>query len=605
MIAFDVESTGLSPFKGDQMFALSIYDGKKNYYWSWPVDLRNRKVDYSKTSSEQLDIITKFLCSNEDKVGHNVKFDLKMIKKCLGIVVNTPIHDTMIAAKCCNASEPKFGLKELSQKYLKITDKDEKDLKKEVIRLRSKVKKFAKLGISPENDYFLAPELCKKYCCMDTYRTYKLFEFYKEGMKQLNVLHTYNKEMKLLPIFLAMEERGVRIDHLHCINEIKRCNQELETIRKEVVKHSTNKSLNLNSSQQLAKFLFTDLKLQPVKETKGGNLSTDVSVLKYYKDIPAVNLLLKYRGLEKGKSYFEGCLEDISLDEFRTVKDLPEWTYFSVHPDWRQYGAKTGRVSCANPNLTNVANEETSSGENVQNIRPVYTVRQGYRWLIADYSQLELRIFASRSGEPTLLEAFRRGRDVHDETRKSIDLLASLPEKRGRKIAKNINFLKINGGGAGTLSEKYDVPYSDAVNFLKAYDEKYTTINEHINACAEFAVNNDCLMINAYNRKIPIEFENAYTQASSSDIQSSAADLVKNAMIRIHNYFLEKNFDAHILMMIHDELVIEINEKIFTYALAAKIKSLMENTDGVFEIPMPVECSYSTTNWAEKKKMDL
>lgn len=612
MIAFDVETTGLSPYHGGQVFAVSTCDDKFNtYYWEFSVNLNTRKVLFNEEGLKEgsyLPLIKLLTDPEVEKVGHNTKFDLKMLKH-MGIEVQGKIHDTLIAAKACYTNEPTYGLKELARKYVDFSPDDEQLLKKQVTEYRAKAKKLGlTIGKNVSEDYWLPNamgaknNLCKLYNINDSIRTMKLWKFYEQGMKELKVRHTYNKEMRLYPIVIAMEERGVRVDSIKCLESINNCTIKMADSEVVVKSYSSNKQLNLNSPKQLIAFLYDTLQFPVEKVTPSGQPSTDSSVLKKHKNHPAISALLEYRGLEKGIGYFKGYLETAVDDKEKNIADLANWKTKCLHPWFHQWGANTGRFSCSNPNLQNVSNDETSGGESVVNVRQVFVPREGFLWLSFDYSQLELRIFASRAQERKMLDAFKAGRDIHDETRRAI--LSSFDEKHGRKIAKNINFLKVFGGGANTLSEKYDIPIVEARDFLQRYSIAFPRMDEYIKEQTQSASKKGYI-INAFNRKVYTDPDRPYA-ATNYDVQSSAADLMKNAMIRTNDYLKEnEELDCHLILTIHDELVFEVSQKKASKSLAKKLKELIEDHSGVFSISTPVEVSYTNTSWADKTELEL
>lgn len=611
MIAFDVETTGLSPYHGGKVFAISICDEQfKTEYWEFTVNEKTRSVLFSDFGIREGKWwrLNEFLCNSHiEKVGHNTKFDIKMLHH-MDIEVRGKIHDTLIAAKACYTDEETYALKPLAAKYVDIPADDEKALKTQVTEYRAKAKKLnLSLGKNTSEDYWLPNalgaklNLVKRYCIQDSIRTMKLWKFYEQGMKELKVRHIYDKEMRLYPIVIEMEQRGVRIDLQQCLLSMIDCNDKMFNAKAIVHKYCSNGQLNLNSPKQLVSFLYNELKLPKEKVTSFGQPSTDASVLKKHRNHPAISALLDYRGQEKGLGYFKNYIENAVDDKIKTIDDMPNWQTKCLHPWFHQWGANTGRFSCSNPNLQNVSNDETSSGESVVNVRQVFIPRQGYIWLSFDYQQLELRIFASRADERKMLDAFQSGRDIHDETRRAI--LSNLNEKLGRKIAKNINFLKVFGGGAKTLSEKYEIPIVEAKDFLQRYSVAFPRIDEYIAGQAREA-NKRGYIINAFNRKVYVDPDRPYT-ATNYDVQSSAADLMKNAMISTYDYIKEKELDVHLVLTIHDELVFEVKQKQATKSLAIQLKKLIEDHSGVFQIKTPVDISYTRTNWTEKTELEL
>ena len=286
IIAFDTETTGLSSYHGAEVFAISTCDENfKTHYWEFIVDEKTRKVCFSDFGLREgyWNILLNTLCNDKiDKVGHNTKFDIKMLKH-MGIEVQGKIHDTLIAAKACYTNEETYGLKELASHHINFPIEDESLLKTQVQEYRRKAKSIRdyKIGNKLETDYWLpinmgaTNNLCKKYCINDSIRTMRLWKFYEEGMKELKVRHTYNKEMLLYPIVIEMEERGVRIDDKACLQEIVECNKRMEETASILKMASNNIQINLNSPKQLVNFLYNDLHLPIEKNTPSGQPCTD------------------------------------------------------------------------------------------------------------------------------------------------------------------------------------------------------------------------------------------------------------------------------------------------------------------------------------------
>lgn len=616
-IVIDTESTGLNTWLDHEAFCVGAYDGKDYYYWEWLVDLDTRKVKY-KYDDDFFELQKLLYESPHLKFGFwNAKHDLRMLEKIfVGRKIENEYHEVSYMCKACNTMEDSYALKKISAKYLSIPDTDEKDLQKQVSKYKALYKKRydKKLEEGIKQFYWLPAamgstvNLNKRYNLLDCKRTWEALEFFSQGMQDLNVEHTYRKEMRLLPIVYEMENRGVRIDYKTLKTEqaqIRVLEAQAEKETRELF--NVGPDFNFDSPKQLIELLFNREKLPVQKETKKGNISTDVTTLKKLRDKhPGVDKLLQKRGYGKGLDYLN-TYEKFGVIEHIVNSQNGDWVdksdYRTIHANFNPWGTTTGRFSCNDPNLLNVTSEETSSGENVVDARHLFIPRQGYYWLIIDYAQQELRIFASRAQEEGMLNAFKAGRDIHDEVRRSVKRLAALPEKRGRKIAKNINFTKINSGGAKVLYEKYEIPLNDGRIFLKDYDNTYPIAKQHAEDMTRLG-HSQGYIYNAYNRKLMLEKGFEY-RASSYDIQSSACDVMKNAMIDCNNYIKEKDIDCHIVLQIYDELIFEVNKKCITKSLVRALRDMMENHRGVFSIPLPVDISITETNWRKKQKVTL
>lgn len=625
-IAIDTETTGLSSYHGARPFMLQAAwrvddDAIAHAVVQFPVNPVTREVDYTKpSSSKQYDLILDFLYDDSvSKVFHNAKFDLKMLA-AMPVEVRGPIEDTLLAARTCFTLEESYGLKKLAKKYLEIDDVDESALKKSVIKARNLAKKKYpeyKLGDNLEEDYWLPHHLdsnndfCEIYGVLDVKRTIQLWEFYQQGLTELNCWRAYNLEMELMPVLIQMENRGIRLDYNKNLQQISYCWREQAKCKKEFIRTSKcDSEININSWQQLV----------PVLKNAGVNVeSTAKEVLDAFiptdpelKNTPlgwdyeCLYWLLSYKGYEKGVGYFKDYVTRSYQDSNRSVDDMLDWNNcYAISPWFNQANTVTWRLSCNSPNLQNVSNPETSGGFNVVNARVVFGPRPGYTWYHFDYSGLEMRIFASRANEPYMLEAFRNGRDIHDECRKRVPELLALPPKVGRKLAKNVGFCKIFGGGAGALVKYVNQPEDYCRGIIKAYDKEFPTIVSYIRRIASSGRTSGYIK-NAFGRNINVDPEYSY-RACNYDVQSSAADLMKRGMIKV-NHFLKndpRKLDAHIVLSIHDEIVVEIKKEHAFKSVILKIKELMEDHEGAFCIDMPVEVEKTSTYWSEKSSWGL
>lgn len=361
-----------------------------------------------------------------EKVFHNAKFDVRMLAG-LGLPTRGVVHDTMFMAHICNTQEPTFGLKPLAKKYLAFPDDDEEALKKLVRRLRNKAKKQGwKIaydeGVNAqgdpvkkscvEADYWLprafdpADQTCAVYNRRDTERTMGLFEFYQYGLDQVGQREIYEREQRLWYVTYELEERGVRVDP----EEVKR---QIETFHDELKnwlgvlrsKPYGGPSFNPDSNAQLQRLFFQKLRIPVKKYTEKGAPKVDVMSLGEHLKHPAVDALFRYRACRNGLVNFFR-----KYDRLRVLGADGVW---AIHPNFQQLGPVTGRFSCREPNLQNVANAITTRSPMPIQARIPFGPRPGYRWYLIDYSQLEVRIFADVADEAMMKQALAEGKDLH------------------------------------------------------------------------------------------------------------------------------------------------------------------------------------------------
>lgn len=608
IIACDTETTGLRVFSKDKPFAIGIagLDGSTDYV-EYQVNGADREVMYP--PEWHAHPIIKLL---EDpkvvKVFHNAKFDLHMLYS-IGVDVQGPIHDTMFMAKIACNLEENFKLKPLAKKYLGIPTDDEDDLKSAVLAARQMLGNVFQIGSNIYEDYWLPSytmaedKLCEKYCVQDCLRTIGLYKYYWQALRELGFRKTYYAEMRLLKLIIRMERRGVQFNKHGVAEERSRLVQEAGRAEQEVYKGFGFK-FNINSGDQLGGAIRDKLKPSKTKLTPTGKMSVDNKALKYisqnepvYK--PLIDNILRYRGADKGASYFDNYSSFAVRDNY----DLLGYAPLAIHPSFDQLGALTGRFSCREPNLQNVPSAETSAGDFVANGRLAFRPREGYDWYCFDYSQLEARLFASDANEEFMLQAFAEGRDLHNEVRERMSVLSRLPQEQGRKLAKNVGFCKLYGGGPKALFVRYDIPFDEGKALFASYDASFPGIARYISTITN-ACRTQGYITNAYGRTIFVDKEEPYKGVNYT-IQSNAADLIKGAMLRIDSYLRRRGYDAHIVLQVHDELVIEINKRQVSDELLCDIKLLMEDHQGVFNIPTPVDAAKVIGNWSKKEKLIL
>jgi DNA polymerase-1 len=594
IIAIDTESTGLSTWRGDRPFAISIcWEDESIQYWEFEVNPKTREIKI-----QDVFYISNFIEIIEDeKIEKVFHHDMRMLES-INVNVKGKIHDTSIAARCTNTLEDNVKLKYLSRKYLGMNNDDEEELQKAVMFYRKKAKGLGyKIGDKVQEDYWIPKlfdkgnELCEKYCCLDSIRCMRLHKFYQEAMKEFKVKHTYEKELELLHILYEMEGKGLYTSLDRINRGIEHCLKKSLELEQEVFRKWG--TTNLDSPKQLGPYLRDKMSVPIIEKTPSGEIATGLPILKRYTDYsPGLELLFKRAAYETVRGYYEN---------YRY-----HYTDGFIHGSLKQFDTKTFRLSSVDPNLQNIANPETSGGnisyireDELVNARSCFGPRPGKMWLVIDYKQLELRIFASRGKVKKLVKVFLDGGDPHETTRISCPFLAAMPPKQGRKIAKNTNFTVINVGGANALYEKYAIPIEQGEIVVKEFKAVYEETSVRAKECEQFAKQYGYIL-NAYNDKIFVDREFAY-RGTSYDIQSSAARLIKRAMLNLQKYFKERQMDTiYLLLQIHDELIIEMDLDDYNDVIVGDIKDIMENHGGAFVIPTPVDVSLCFENWSKK-----
>jgi DNA polymerase-1 len=398
-------------------------------------------------------------------------------------------------------------------------------------------------------------------------------------------------EVPLIPVLVDMESTGIVVDRA-LLGEMSRgFNKELVQLELDIYR-AAGGEFNINSTPQLRTVLFERLKLPVQKRTKTG-ASTDVEVLEQLAalghEVPC--LLIEYRELTKLKSTYVDALPGYVGPDGR------------VHTSFNQTGAATGRLSSSDPNLQNIPVRTKRGGE----IRRAFVAPAGHLLLIADYSQIELRLLAHFSGDPSFVAAFQRSGDIHRQT---AAVIFGVPEERVtgemRARAKTINFATIYGQGALALSRQLGITLEEAKAFIKQYFERFAGVRAWLDRTIEEARQKGFVETLFGRRRYISELRDrnfsirAFGErtATNSPLQGSAADLIKIAMIRIHAAIEQADLRAKMVLQVHDELVFEIPEGERSVA-GALVKREME---GVANLRVPLLVTLGAgKNWIDAK----
>lgn len=400
-----------------------------------------------------------------------------------------------------------------------------------------------------------------------------------------------NLEKPLAAVLAEMEGCGIKIDVPFLKAQSEALAARLETLQTEIRKVADNPDLNINSRDQLAELLYDKLNLQAGKKTATGKRSTAVSVLEpLAEQHPVVKKILDYRELAKLKSTYLDPLP--RLVNSKTGR---------VHTTFNQMVAATGRLSSTNPNLQNIP-IRTDIG---RQIRRGFIAEEGFRLLVADYSQIELRILAHIAGEPALLEVFRSGEDIHRRTAAQVlGVKADAVTADMRRIAKIINFGVLYGMSAHRLTRELGIEYDEADLFIKNYFKGYPKVKQYIDDTLVFARKNGYVetllgrrrMIPDINSKNRNAREYAERTAYNMPIQGTQADIIKLAMITLAPKLRE--LESHLLLQVHDELVVEVPES-HSEEVASCVQETMEQA---YELSVPLVAEVGVgDNWLEAK----
>ena len=489
------------------------------------------------------------------KIACDVKAALLALER-LGVEARGFHHDVMLYAFLLDADPAGCSLEELAHRRLDL-----------------------KLGAAPEQHADITLELW----------TQLWPEVQKRGLAEL-----YNSiELPLTRVLARMECTGIRIDPV----ELRRLSElmEGEISRLTVEVHAlAGKPFNISSPQQLGKVLFEDLGLPaPVKYGKGKTISTAADVLDgLAAEHEIVRKVLEYRQLTKLKGTYVDALP--ALLDARTAR---------LHTSFNQAGAATGRLSSSNPNLQNIPIRTALGRE----IRAAFVPRDGWKLMVADYSQIELRLLAHMSGDELLVEAFRNGEDIHTRTAAEVmDVPPLMVTPEARREAKAVNFGIVYGISGFGLAAQLGITRAEAEKYIRNYFARYTGVRRFLDeTIAEVRRTGVTRTLFGRERPIPdINSRNANARgfaertAVNSPLQGTAADLIKLAMVRIDAALSEGGFRSAMLLQVHDELVFECPPEEVN-AVRAMVKREME---GVRELSVPLVVDVGVgANWRDAK----
>ncbi len=569
-ICFDTETDGPDPVTA-KMVGIALC-AQEESAWYIPVNVEDA------LSEDEAGKLLEPLLGNEQitKIAHNYKFD-RLILDAAGIELKGPVFDTMVAGYLIDSSQ-RLKMDSLAKKYLDY----------EPIPIEKLIGK----GRTQKSMADIPYKEIKDYACEDADITYRLFKILKKKLKEDDLLEIAETlEFPLIDVLSKMELNGVHIDTEMLEGFSRELASDLISLEKTIFE-KTGEEFNLNSPQQLGHVLFEKMKLPAGKKTKTGQFSTSESVLsKLAVEYEVPSLVLDYRSLSKLRSTYVDSLP--KLVNKKTGR---------IHTDFNQTVAATGRLSSSNPNLQNIPIRTERGRE----IRKAFVPESGFKILAADYSQVELRVIASISEDENMIEAFKNGQDIHARTAKEIFELDSINDvtPNHRRKAKEVNFGIPYGVSAYGLASRLGISNAEGKEMIDQYFERFPGIKKYIDETVVFAKENGYVAtLLGRRRYIPdINSRNwnvrgfAERTAINMPIQGTAADIIKLAMIEIHNYLEKETLKSRMLLQVHDELVFEISEE-EKEEVPNRIKELMENA---FELAVPLDVDMGLAdNWLE------
>lgn len=569
--AFDTETEGLDPLTAGLVgmsFAI-----REQEAWYVPV---------SANREEATDIVLRLAPALQhpeiEKVGQNIKFDILALRK-YGVRVKGPLFDTMLAHYLLNP-ELRHGMDYLAETYLKYKTVPIEDL------IGPKGKKQASMRTVPI-------EQIKEYAAEDADVTLRLKHYFAPLLKQEGLESLFfEMEMPLIYVLAEMEVTGVKLDTNALKQSSEVLSQQLSALE-ESIYDLAGQSFNINSTKQVGEILFDKLKLdEKAKKTKTGGYSTSEEVLEKIRGKhPIVDKLLEYRGIKKLLSTYIDALPALIHPE--TGK---------IHTSFNQAVTATGRLSSTNPNLQNIPVRDELGRE----IRKAFIADDDdCIFFSADYSQIELRLMAHLSNDPHMVEAFCSGADIHAATAAKIyGIPVEEVTSDMRRKAKTANFGIIYGISVFGLAERLSIPRAESKELIDGYFQTYPRIKEYMEESIRVAKEKGYVET-LFKRKrfLPdINSHNAIVRgyaernAINAPIQGSAADIIKLAMIRIHQRFEAEHLKSRMILQVHDELNFNVRKEEFD-----RVKEIvLDCMEHVLQLRVPLiaDCGEGK-NWLE------
>ena len=567
---FDSETTGLDPFS-DKLLGLS-FSWQKNQAYYLPTAALNQIKN---------DLLLIFKNPKIKKIGHNIKYDLEVLKES-GWEIKGIYFDTMVASYLLNPGNRQHNLDTLAFIELGYQMQPIEDL----------------IGQGPKQINMSAVPLEKLawYSCEDADLTFQLYQKLKKDLENEGMFGLFEElEMPLIEVLAAIEKNGVKLD-LKLLNKLSQAtNGDLELLEKKIYK-VVGKKFNIASPQQLKEILFEKLKISTsgLGKTKTG-ISTAAGELEKLKgQHQVIDLILEFRELAKLKNTYLDALPKLI-----NPKDQ------RVHTSFNQTVTATGRLSSSNPNLQNIP-IRTKRG---QEIRKAFVAEQGYKIVKADYSQIELRIVASLANDKNMLSAFESKTDIHTKTAAAInDLKISEVTPVLRRQAKEINFGVLYGMGPWGLAQRTGLSGQAAKKFIDKYFQTYKEVKKYLAETIAIAKTRGYVETFYGRRRYLPEINSSLHQvragaermAINMPIQGTAADLIKLAMIHIHQQLPKISPATKMILQVHDELVFEVPEK-EVKKVAGFIESAMNS---VYKLRAPIATEASAgPNWGITEKL--
>ncbi|MFA7277129.1 MAG: DNA polymerase I [Pseudobdellovibrionaceae bacterium] len=583
-LAVDTETTGLTPAIADLVgISLATRPGRACYipvghsFGTGLLDNLDKAQLVQAKIGEILPVLQPFFTDPTiAKIGHNIKFDLQMLRKA-GFDIDRP-EDTMLLSYVLDGTAHGHGLDDLARDFCGHTM-----ISYDSVTGTGKSRiSFAQVGL----------EKAKDYAAEDADLTLQLYHIFKPRLAREKMTHVYEDiERPLVPVIARMEECGVRVSPEVLRRLSQNFAEKIAALEGEI--HAlAGHPFNIASPKQLGQVLFEELGLQGGSKTKTGDWSTSADILEVLAEQghAIVEKVLDFRHLSKLRStYTESLQEEINP---RTGR---------VHTSFAMALTNTGRLSSSDPNLQNIPIRSQEG----RMIREAFIAKEGHVLLSADYSQIELRLVAELAGIKALKEAFAHGEDIHARTASEvlgIPLTEVTPDIR--RQAKAINFGIIYGISGFGLAKQLGCSVGEASTYIKTYMARFPELGAYMeskrNEARQYGyvktlAGRKCVIAGIHDKN-PSRRNFAERQAINAPLQGTAADIIKIAMIQLDNALRDGMIEASLLLQVHDELVFEV-PRAKAEGIAQKVKEIMESVSPL-SLPLLVATGWAS-NWAE------
>ena len=578
LVAVDTETSSLNPLEA-KLIGISLCSKEGISYYVPMAHNSGKNVSLEK-SLKKLKIILED--KSIKKIGQNIKYDIMVLKK-YGIQIN-PFEDTMLLSYTLDAGLNRHNLDLLSEIHLGHKTIQYKDL----VGSGKKKLNFNEVDTNKATEY----------AAEDADVTFRLYKYFKTRLDEDKLNGIYeNFEKPMVSVLSKMEENGIKVDKDYLVDLSKKFQNRISKIEKQIFIIS-KKEFNIGSPKQLGEIIYNDLKIAKLKKTKKGGLATSANVLEdlAFSGHEFPKLVLEWRQLSKLKNTYTDALQDHINNKTGRV-----------HTSFLLAATNTARLASSDPNLQNIPIKSTDGRE----IRKAFISEKKNILISADYNQIEMRILADLADVKELKKAFKNNDDIHSITASQVfNLDIKKVSEEHRRKAKAINFGIIYGITQYGLAKQISVSNQEALDFINAYFLKFPEIKEYMNSTIKLCRRNGHVK-NIFGRKIHLRGINDKNfsvrsfqerAAINAPIQSSAADIIRLAMIKIDEKLKNnKKLEAKMLLQIHDELIFECassEKKTVINFIKEEMESVKKSEFHIFSIPLEVSVNSGYT-WGE------